>query len=391
MVRIAFYAPIKPPDHPIASGDRQIARLLIEALEHSGHRVELASRAISYSKRSAPEAFADRRRHADAEARRLIAEWRARPAQDRPALWFTYHPYCKAPDWLGPRLCEEFAIPYVTAEACRTHQGTGDEWRPWREVVTAAVQSAAVNFWLTPTDRSYLATILPGSETMVQLRPFVDMAALRAVAPSPLPAAFDSRQPTLVTTAMMRPGAKARSYALLAAALRRIDEAAFNLLVIGDGPERAAVESALAFGPAGRLHFTGALDHTAAIAAMASADMFVWPGYREAIGMAYLEAQAVGLPVLALRTAGTPEAIADGKTGILTSVDDGSLDNTAAALAAAITELLANPQRRAAMGRAAAARIARSRDIGAAAAVLSANLAPLIDGGRERGGGDERP
>src|SRR3990172_8095375 len=43
-MRIAFYAPLKPPDHPVPSGDRRMARLLMTALRHAGHEVDLASR-----------------------------------------------------------------------------------------------------------------------------------------------------------------------------------------------------------------------------------------------------------------------------------------------------------------------------------------------------------
>ena len=43
-MRVAFYAPLKPPDHPVPSGDRSMARLLIRALELAGHEVGLASR-----------------------------------------------------------------------------------------------------------------------------------------------------------------------------------------------------------------------------------------------------------------------------------------------------------------------------------------------------------
>jgi len=43
-MRIAFYAPMKPPDHPVPSGDRRMARLLLAALRRGGHQVSLASR-----------------------------------------------------------------------------------------------------------------------------------------------------------------------------------------------------------------------------------------------------------------------------------------------------------------------------------------------------------
>jgi len=48
-----------------------------------------------------------------------------------------------------------------------------------------------------------------------------------------------------------------------------------------------------------------------------AADVFVFPGIRESLGMVYLEAQSCGLPVVAFNNAGVPEAVADGKTGLL--------------------------------------------------------------------------
>ncbi len=378
MARIAFYAPIKPPDHAIASGDRQIALLLIKALELAGHSVELASRHISYSKKSALDILADKKQAAMDEAARLVIDWRARPAVERPALWLTYHPYCKSPDWIGPRLCQEFDLPYATIEACRTHQGRNDEWRPWRDIVTASVRSAAMNFWLTATDQAYLRSILPDAATMAPLLPFVDLQALGEVPAHPLPASFDPNLPTLIAVAMMRPGAKARSYALLADALERIDGHRFNLLVTGDGPIRAEVEAAFSFLPERQVHFAGALDHDQAIGAMKSADLFVWPGYREAIGMVYLEAQAVGLPVVALRTAGTPEALVHGQTGLLTDPDSDQHDGVAGALAEAMAALLDSRSLRQTMGQAGVDYIGRYRDIGAAAGVLAAVLDPLV-------------
>ncbi|WP_035670480.1 hypothetical protein [Azospirillum brasilense] len=42
-MRIAFYAPLKSPTHPVPSGDRRMARLLMAALERAGHAVTLAS------------------------------------------------------------------------------------------------------------------------------------------------------------------------------------------------------------------------------------------------------------------------------------------------------------------------------------------------------------
>ncbi|MGO6785324.1 glycosyltransferase family 1 protein, partial [Rhizobium ruizarguesonis] len=42
-MRVAFYAPMKSPNHPVPSGDRLMARLLIRALELGGHKVDVVS------------------------------------------------------------------------------------------------------------------------------------------------------------------------------------------------------------------------------------------------------------------------------------------------------------------------------------------------------------
>ena len=47
-MRIAFYAPLKPPDHPVPSGDRRVAQLLLAALRRAGHEPVLASRFRSF-------------------------------------------------------------------------------------------------------------------------------------------------------------------------------------------------------------------------------------------------------------------------------------------------------------------------------------------------------
>ena len=88
-MRVAFYAPMKPPDHPAPSGDRAVARLLLRALAAGGHEVELAARLRSWIK--APDESRQRRLDAVGEglARRLVRRWRARPAAERPAAWLT--------------------------------------------------------------------------------------------------------------------------------------------------------------------------------------------------------------------------------------------------------------------------------------------------------------
>ena len=54
-MRVAFYAPMKPPDHPLPSGDRRMARAFMDLLASLGHEVELASRFRSYDRRGRRE------------------------------------------------------------------------------------------------------------------------------------------------------------------------------------------------------------------------------------------------------------------------------------------------------------------------------------------------
>ena len=49
-MRIAFHAPLKPPDHPVPSGDRRMAQLLMAALAARGHEVALATRLRSFDR-----------------------------------------------------------------------------------------------------------------------------------------------------------------------------------------------------------------------------------------------------------------------------------------------------------------------------------------------------
>jgi glycosyltransferase involved in cell wall biosynthesis len=245
--RIAFYAPMKPPDHAIASGDREIARLMARALEAAGFGVEIASRFISYQKRPDAERFHALRDEGLAEAERLIAEMRS---GDRalPDLWFTYHPYCKAPDWIGPHVARALSIPYVTAEACRTRQGSDADWEGGRMAVREAIRLADINFCLKPSDEAYLATVLPDMKSVVALKPFLDVEAIRAEATLIDPVPMFARGASLiVAVGMMRPGAKIQSYRLLAEALSGLANRPWNLVVIGDGPERANVEAMFGF------------------------------------------------------------------------------------------------------------------------------------------------
>jgi glycosyltransferase involved in cell wall biosynthesis len=77
---------------------------------------------------------------------------------------------------------------------------------------------------------------------------------------------------------------------------------------------------------------------------LAHADLLVHPALREGLGVCLLEAQAAGVPIVASRAGGIPEAVADGESGVL--VQPGQ----APELASAIVSLLGDAARRRALG-----------------------------------------
>ena len=117
-------------------------------------------------------------------------------------------------------------------------------------------------------------------------------------------------EPRLLCVAMMRGGPKRSSFEVLADALARLGGERWHLTVAGDGPARREVEALLASRlSAGRVTFVGRVEGDALAALYAGSDLFVWPAIGEAMGMAMLEAQGHGLPVVAGRIRGVPEIV----------------------------------------------------------------------------------
>lgn len=370
-VNVAFYAPLKSPYHHIPSGDREIARLMMTALKLAGYEVELVSDVISYQKRPSAELYDARRAAVHAEEQRLTALWESDPAK-RPNVWFTYHPYCKSPDWLGPPLCQRFGVPYVTAEACRTHQGHDRDWADGRAAVQAAVRLADVNFVLKDTDWTYLKSFLPTMETAFRIPPFLDLANQPEKTTIAGRVEFSGDGPLLFAAGMMRPGAKSESYRLLAQALDGLNNSSWNLVIAGDGPERPVVEAQFDFPDAGRVSFLGSVEHDDMFALIDQADLFVWPGIGEAIGQVYLEAQSRGLPVVAMRTAGVPLVVSDGVGGILTAEGD------IKAYRKGIEQLLGDPGRRATLSAGGKKFVRRKHDVKAVSSTFRTMLDEVI-------------
>lgn len=353
-MQIAFYAPLKAPDHPVPSGDRLMAQLLMRALQMAGHQVTLASRLRPFLRTHDAGLLAQAQTEAEAELARL----RTGP---RPDLWFTYHPYYKSPDLLGPALARNWGIPYVTAESSWSHRRTTGDWGTAQDIVRDGLRQAALNISLTARDQAGIVQGAPEART-ARLAPFIDAAPFMIHPPTPEPG-------HLVTVAMMRAGDKLSSYETLAQALSQLG-GGWRLSVAGDGPAAPQVRRAFAALP--NVTFLGACDSHGIAALLSRGSVYVWPGHGEAYGLAYLEAQAAGLPVVAQAVAGVPEVVADGRTGLLTPPD-----NTTA-LRNALRWMLDDDVTRARMAISARAFAGTERNLTRAAQHLNALLATVI-------------
>ena len=393
-MRIAFYAPLKSPTHPVPSGDRRMARLLMAALEGAGHAVTLACRLRSWDDGRRP-GRAERLAALGARcADRLTARWR----DDPPDLWFTYHLYHKAPDWIGPAVSRRFGIPYVVAEASFAAKRATGPFAAGHRAAEAAIRQAAAVVNLAGHDAEGVLPLLRSPDRLVRLRPFLDTrpfadaAAERTRHRAALAERYGLNPdvPWLLAVGMMRGGDKERSYEILAEALfpcealspspaergrAWVGASGPHLLIAGDGPARPRIEALFGGGApaptptlprwAGEgVLILGQQGSSDLAALYAAADLMVWPAVNEAYGMALLEAQAAGLPVVAGRTGGVPDVVRDGVTGLLPPVGD------AEAFGTAVRALLDDPGKRRRFGEAARRIAAAEHDLSNAVEVL---------------------
>lgn len=146
--------------------------------------------------------------------------------------------------------------------------------------------------------------------------------------------------PIIGTIARLAPQ-KGVSYFLRAASL--LKEYQVTFLVVGDGPLRESLEQEVVqLGLQSRVVFAGQKDNISEI--LPILDVFVLPSITEGLPLTILEAMAAGKPVVATRVGGVPEAILEGKTGLVVAPKDPE------ALAVALAGLLGERDRLNRMG-----------------------------------------
>ena len=159
-----------------------------------------------------------------------------------------------------------------------------------------------------------------------------------------------------------------------AAARLAAEGAEFELVLCGDGEMRGPIEDAVRrHGLQRQVRITGWISSETVRAELLAARALVLPSFAEGLPVVVMEAMAVGRPVVTTRIAGIPELVRDGVDGWL--VPPGSLEDLVAAMRDC---LAAPPQRLAAMGASANARVRERHDVDREAAKLKALFAESL-------------
>ena len=142
-----------------------------------------------------------------------------------------------------------------------------------------------------------------------------------------------------------------KGFSTLVEAMARLKGSALRCAILGDGPERPRLEALIRRrGLEGSVFLLG--EKSDAAPWLSAFDVYCLPSLWEGLPNALLEAMAIGLPAVASGVDGVPEAVVDGKDGLLVP------PNEPAALAEALKSLAVDPKRCATLGAAAKAAIA---------------------------------
>jgi len=335
-----------------------------------GHEVEVVSR-LRTALRSLDET-SRLRTYAKAQIQAICLIQRYRRRRVRPDLWITYHPYAKAPDLLGPLVAMALELPYVVIDGTIAYKYRRSSFRDGLALTRAALRRCDALFFNKPIDQLRAERLVRCPH--LYLPPSVDLDRFASALPIDLSAG--AAGPVIGSLAMFRSGRKVDSLKLLAEALEILHERSPDepwLAVIGGGgPAREEALAAFSSLPRNRVRFFGLVPTEDVPAFMKGCDIFAFPGLAEPLGLVFLEAQATGLPVVAVRNEGIASVSSPDGTILLNS-------SRPAAYADALMELIADPERRRQMGNTALRFVAMERSRTVAQARLAEGLAAAIE------------
>ncbi len=354
-MKICFYAPFKPLNHVNPSGDLVTATGIVDYLGEQDHQVLTASalrcRWLYWKPWLWPRLLWDRRL--------VTRKFSSSPAD----LWFTYHSYYKAPDLLGPYVSRKMKIPYVIFQGIySTKRRRRFKTRPGFYLNKSALLAADHVFTNKKVDLLNLKRLLPD-----------DRVTYVAPGINPEEFTFDREardelrrqwcqkdEPVIFSAAMFRPDVKTEGLKWVIRACGELGRKGhqFQLIIAGDGKERKTLQKLATEQMPGRVRFVGKIPRPELYRYYSAADLFVFPGIGESLGMVFLEAQACGLPVVAFDNAGVPEAVQDRKTGFLVPAHE------MAPFVDAVKSLLSDRELRRQMGQTAKSYVRANHNLG---------------------------
>ena len=127
-----------------------------------------------------------------------------------------------------------------------------------------------------------------------------------------------SRVPHRIVCVARLSSEKGLEYLLDALPLIKREFSDAHLVLVGGGIlENNLKSQAKQLGILDSVFFLGAQPHEKAIEEMRQAEVFVCPSLAEGLGIVFIEAQALGVPVIGTNVGGIPDVIRDGETGLL--------------------------------------------------------------------------
>lgn len=263
-------------------------------------------------------------------------------------------------------------VPVVLGGQRDTEWGAGSRWRPVRAMLDRRLTGVVANSQAAAGYRAAYSRLAP--ERLHVVPNGLDLE--RYAAPAPLSRAglgLPADAPLLALVGRL--AVETKGHLDLLRAMGEPGLEACRLLVVGDGPDRARLERAVAdLGLAGRVALAG---HRADVEALFGlADIAVMASRHESSPNVILEAWAAGRPVVATRVGGVPELVRDGADGLLVPPGDPP------ALAAALRALLADPALARRLGEAGRARVYADYTAAAMARRVGALYERLLAGGR---------
>jgi glycosyltransferase involved in cell wall biosynthesis len=361
-------SPLAPLGGPDAGGQNVFVADLALALGRRGvevtvytrrdaaalpERVEMAPHVVVEHVRAGPPAPIPKDElppHMGAFADRLRERWsRRRPDIAHAHFWMSGRAALTAGRPLDIPVVQTF---HALGAVKRRHQGVKDTSPPERVPVERCIARTAEGVLATCSDELFELIRLGAPSDHIWIVPCgVDLCRFRPDGPALSREGWRHRV-AVVTRLVERKG-----IGNLIAALADVPECE---LVVAGGPSAGELSSdptyerlralALDRGVAGRVRFLGGVARDRVPELMRSADVVACVPWYEPFGMTALEAMACGVPVLATGVGGLVDTVVDGGTGVHVPPRRPDL------VAAALRELLTQPDLRDAMGRAAAER-----------------------------------